>query len=96
MDDSLSAVDGETEAAILNNLNQERKGKTNIITAHRMSAVRQADLILVMEDGEIKERGDHNFLMNNNGWYSKTYRAQSLKESLSEALDESLKEGDDQ
>ena len=96
LDDSLSAVDGETEAAILNNLNHERKGKTNIITAHRMSAVRQADLILVMEDGEIKERGDHNFLMNNNGWYSKTYRAQSLKESLSEALDESLKEGDDQ
>src|SRR5699024_5293061 len=47
LDDSLSAVDAETETAILRNIEQNRSGKTNIITAHRMSAVRNADLILV-------------------------------------------------
>ena len=95
LDDSLSAVDAETEKAILRNIKKVRSDKTNIITAHRMSAVRDADLILVMEDGRIKERGNHDTLMKNNGWYQETFQAQSLKESLSDALNDSLEGGRD-
>ncbi len=57
LDDSLSAVDAKTENLILENLKSERAGKTTIITAHRLSALVHADLILVMEEGRIKERG---------------------------------------
>lgn len=95
LDDSLSAVDAETEKAILANIKKVRSDKTNIITAHRMSAVRDADLILVMEDGHIAERGNHEALMQNNGWYQETFRSQSLKESLNDALNDSLEGGRD-
>ncbi|WP_213810225.1 ABC transporter ATP-binding protein [Jeotgalicoccus sp. WY2] len=93
LDDSLSAVDAETETAILNNIEQNRRGKTNIITAHRMSAVRDADLILVMEDGRIIERGNHASLTKAKGWYYETFKTQSLRQSLSKALDETLEGG---
>ena len=63
LDDSLSAVDAKTEHQIIENMKQERKGKTTIITAHRLSAIVHADLILVMENGQIKERGNHEELM---------------------------------
>lgn len=63
LDDSLSAVDAKTEHQIIENMKQERKGKTTIITAHRLSAIVHADLILVMESGQIKERGNHEELM---------------------------------
>ncbi|WP_017727433.1 ABC transporter transmembrane domain-containing protein [Halalkalibacterium ligniniphilum] len=83
LDDSLSAVDAKTEEQILSSLRNERKGKTTIITAHRLSAIKHADLILVLEDGEIVERGNHDTLMENAGWYRRMYEQQQL-ESLVE------------
>ena len=79
LDDSLSAVDAKTEFAIIDNLKETRKDKTTIITAHRLSAVVHADLILVMQDGRIIERGRHEDLLALNGWYAQTYQSQQLE-----------------
>ncbi|AUZ25765.1 multidrug ABC transporter permease/ATP-binding protein [Bacillus subtilis] len=78
LDDSLSAVDAKTEAAIISNIRENRKGKTTFILTHRLSAVEHADLILVMDDGVIAERGTHQELMANHGWYRKQYERQQL------------------
>ena len=79
LDDSLSAVDAKTEFAIIDNLKETRKDKTTIITAHRLSAVVHADLILVMQDGRIIERGRHEDLLDLDGWYAQTYQSQQLE-----------------
>ena len=79
LDDSLSAVDAKTEFAIINNLKETRKDKTTIITAHRLSAVVHADLILVMQNGRIIERGRHEDLLALDGWYAQTYQSQQLE-----------------
>ena len=79
LDDSLSAVDAKTEFAIIDNLKETRKDKTTIITAHRLSAVVHADLILVMQDGRIIERGTHEDLLALDGWYAQTYQSQQLE-----------------
>jgi len=80
LDDSLSAVDGTTEKEILRNIKKVRKNKTTVIVAHRLSAVEHADEIIVLADGEIIERGNHEQLMALNGWYSKQYIHQQMLE----------------
>lgn len=86
LDDSLSAVDAKTEHAIVENLKTNRQGKSTIISAHRLSAVVHADLILVMRDGRVIERGQHQELLNKGGWYAETYASQQLE--MEEAFDE--------
>ncbi len=82
LDDSLSAVDAKTEHLILENLKEERSGKTTIITAHRLSAIVHADLIIVMDNGKIIERGTHDQLIAQGGWYMETYNSQQLEEKM--------------
>ncbi|MDE1547631.1 ABC transporter ATP-binding protein [Jeotgalibaca caeni] len=80
LDDSLSAVDAKTEQKIIENIKRVRAGKTTIISTHRLSAVQQADEIIVMEDGRIVERGTHEALIRRQGWYYTQYLRQELKE----------------
>src|SRR5690606_22876757 len=63
LDDSLSAVDAKTEETIIRNIKEQRQGKTNIIVAHRFSAIKDADQIIVLMNGEIKDIGTHDELM---------------------------------
>ena len=82
LDDSLSAVDGKTEANIIDTINSYRKDKTNIIIAHRLSAVMQADEIIVLDNGTITESGTHSELMKKKGWYYTQFKNQQMnKES---------------
>jgi ATP-binding cassette subfamily B protein len=76
LDDSLSAVDMKTERTIIQHLKDLRKGKTNIIVTHRFSAIQEADLILVLEKGEITQRGTHESLIREEGWYKRQYISQ--------------------
>jgi ATP-binding cassette subfamily B protein len=73
LDDSLSAVDANTEETIIARLKEFRQGKTNIIVAHRFSAIRDADQILVLENGKITQRGTHDELLKMDGWYKHQY-----------------------
>jgi ATP-binding cassette subfamily B protein len=79
-DDCLSAVDTETEEAILNNLKRIMDGKTSIIISHRVSSIKHADQILVMDSGHIIERGTHDALIEADGTYAELYRKQLLEE----------------
>ena len=90
LDDSLSAVDAKTEHQIIENMKQERKGKTTIITAHRLSAIVHADLILVMENGQIKERGNHEELMAQKDGTMKPTKPQQLSEEMEGKLNENI------
>jgi len=79
LDDALSAVDAKTESTIVKNIRKEREGKTTFIAAHRMSAVRHADIILVMDEGVVKEAGTHEELIEHHGWYAEQYAKQQLE-----------------
>lgn len=80
-DDCLSAVDTETEDAILNNLKRVMENKTSIIVSHRVSTVRNADKIVVLEDGKMVEFGTHNELLNAKGAYYKMHEKQLMEEA---------------
>lgn len=83
-DDALSAVDAKTEQIILSNLTQYRDKAINIVSAHRISTVMSAQEILVLKHGEIVERGDHECLMFNDGWYEKMFTQQQLESKISD------------
>ena len=82
LDDALSAVDVDTERRILSHLRNDRRGRSNIIVSHRLSAVMDAHQIIVLQHGEIAERGDHTSLMNNGGWYAQMFRYQQIAQAL--------------
>ncbi|MFZ3589839.1 ABC transporter ATP-binding protein [Bacillus sp. DJP31] len=82
LDDSLSAVDAKTEAAIIENIQRERAGKTTIITTHRLSGIQHADWIVVFEDGKIVEEGMHLDLIQQNGWYKEQFERQQVEAAL--------------
>ncbi|TCD11075.1 ABC transporter ATP-binding protein [Pedobacter frigidisoli] len=79
-DDCLSAVDTKTEEEILQNLGKLMNGKTSILIAHRISTIKNADKILVLDDGKIIEQGTHNELLSLNGSYTELYNNQLLEE----------------
>lgn len=79
-DDCLSAVDTKTEEEILGNLGQIMQGKTSILIAHRISTIKNADKIIVLDDGKVIEQGTHQELLNNGGAYAEMYDNQLLEE----------------
>lgn len=99
LDDALSAVDTDTEERILKNLKENRKGKTTILIAHRISTIQNADVIMVLEDGEAREIGNHESLMRQNGIYRDMFEKQQLEAAIGEeqaSLEHCQKGGSDQ
>ncbi|WP_337882524.1 ABC transporter transmembrane domain-containing protein [Chromobacterium haemolyticum] len=84
LDDALSAVDTQTETQILHHLREARRGRSVIIASHRLSAVADADHIIVLQHGGIAEAGNHEALLQLNGWYASQWRYQQLEASLDE------------
>lgn len=85
LDDALSAVDTQTETDILHHLRSARAGRTALIVSHRLSAVMDADHILVLKNGHVAEQGDHASLLALDGWYASQWRYQQLEASLDAA-----------
>lgn len=85
LDDSLSAVDTQTEEKILESLHEIMKNRTSIIISHRISTIKDADHIIVLDNGEIIEEGTHDELLDKNGLYNSLYQKQLLEEKLASA-----------
>ena len=81
-DDSLSAVDTETEEQILQNLLNISKDKTTILVSHRISSVKNATKIIVLEDGKIIQEGSHSDLLGKEGYYKELYSKQLLEKEM--------------
>jgi ATP-binding cassette subfamily B protein len=81
-DDCLSAVDTQTEEAILNNLDEICKDKTTIIVSHRVSSAKNADKIIIIDNGQIVQQGSHNQLINQEGYYSALYLKQLSEKEM--------------
>ena len=82
LDDCLSAVDTETEETILNNLLDYCKDKTTIIVSHRVSSAKNADWIIILDEGKIKEQGTHSQLLDLNGYYKELYLKQLSEKEI--------------
>lgn len=82
LDDCLSAIDTETEDKILNNFKKIMHGKTTIIISHRVSSVMDADIIIVLDGGQIIEQGNHSDLINKKGTYFKLFKLQQLEKEI--------------
>ncbi len=82
LDDCLSAVDTETEEAILSNLLEFCKNKTTILVSHRVSSAKNADKIIILEDGKIIQQGSHNQLINTDGYYRELYIKQLSEKEM--------------
>jgi ATP-binding cassette, subfamily B, multidrug efflux pump len=85
LDDALSAVDGKTEHTILQNLQATKTKQTVIVIAHRLTALEQADQILVLQHGQIVEQGKHQNLIKDDAWYAEMHRYQQLERAIKEA-----------
>ena len=83
LDDCLSAVDTETEEAILNNLLEFCKDKTTLLVSHRVSSAKNADNIIILDEGKIIQQGSHNLLLNQEGYYKELYLKQLSEKELS-------------
>ena len=80
LDEATSSIDTRTEIRIQKAFNTLMEGRTSFIVAHRLSTIRNADVILVMRDGNIVEQGDHESLLAKNGFYAELYRSQFTDE----------------
>lgn len=85
LDDALSAVDTRTETDILQHLRGARAGRAAVIVSHRLSAVMDANHIVVLKGGKVCEQGDHASLLEGSGWYAAQWRYQQLEASLDAA-----------
>jgi len=82
LDDALSAVDLDTERRILAHIKERRRGRSNIIVCHRLSAVIDADEIIVLRHGSIEARGRHSQLLQHKGWYAQMFRYQQIEAAV--------------
>ncbi len=87
LDDSFSSVDTNTEELILNDLKEKIKKLTRIIISHRISTIKDSDLILVLDEGQISDTGNHSQLLKSCGIYQKLYQRQQLSEKLEEEIE---------
>ena len=76
LDEATSSIDTRTEIKIQDSFAKMMKGRTSFIVAHRLSTIREADVILVMKDGHIIEQGNHEELLEKNGFYANLYNSQ--------------------